>query len=119
MLRAAARRFVVLFVVVAGGTAAISLLIGLAAGSSASRALSLGFYLIGCFLLLSGFFVGNRGPARLKSDSDAIPFFGSRMLRWATPEEQEETIHMSAIFVVLGLTLIILGVVADSRYRLF
>ena len=59
-----------------------------------------------------------RGPARLKSDSDAVPFLGSRMLRWATATEQEETIHMSAIFVVLGVTLIILGVVADSRYRL-
>jgi hypothetical protein len=118
MLKAAARRFLILLVLVAGGTAAISLVLGLAAGSSASRALSLGFYLVGSFLLLSGFFVGNRGPARLKSDSDAVPFLGSRMLRWATATEQEETIHMSAIFVVLGVTLIILGVVADSRYRL-
>jgi hypothetical protein len=119
LLRAAFRRFLVLLVVVALGTAVISLLVGLASGASVSRALSLGFYAVGSFLLISGFFVGNRGPARLRRGSDAIPFFGGRMLRWATPDEREEAINLSAIFVVLGLTLIVLGVAADSRYKLF
>ncbi|TMK79926.1 MAG: hypothetical protein E6G45_01870 [Actinobacteria bacterium] len=119
MLKAAFRRFLVLLAMVAGVTAALSLLIGLASGSSATRAVSLGFYLIGSFLLISGFFVGNRGPARLKRSSDAMPLFGSRMLRWATPAEQEETINMSAVFVAIGLTLIVLGVAADPRYKLF
>ena len=41
------------------------------------------------------------------------------MLRWATPAEQEETINMSAVFVAIGLTLIVLGVAADPRYKLF
>lgn len=119
MWRAAIRRFFVLLGIVAAVTAVASLLIGLASGASLTRALSLGWYLIGSFLLISGFFVGNRGPARLKKGSDAVPLFGSRMLRWANREEREEAINLSAIFITLGLTLIILGVIADSRYKLF
>jgi hypothetical protein len=119
LLRAALRRFLVLLVIVSASTAVISLLVGLASGASLNRALSLGFYMVGSFLLISGFFVGNRGPSRLRRGSDAIPFFGGRMLRWATPEEREEAINLSAIFVVLGLALIILGIAADSRYKLF
>ena len=41
MLKAAFRRFLVLLAMVAGVTAALSLLIGLASGSSATRAVSL------------------------------------------------------------------------------
>ena len=73
---------------------------------------------MGCCLLVSGFFVGNRGPVRLKNDS-GHPLFGSRAVRWASPEEREETLNLSAVFVVLGLTLIILGVAADTRHKLF
>ena len=36
--------------------------------------------------------------------------FGSRVMRWATAEEREETINKSAIFVALGFVLILLGV---------
>jgi hypothetical protein len=119
MYLAALRRFAVLLGLAAGVTAFGSLLFGLLAGASVSRALSVGFYVVGSFLLIAGFFVGNRGPARLKHSDDAVPFFGSRILRWATPEEREDAINTSAIFVVLGLALIVLGVVADSRYALF
>ena len=119
MLLAALRRFLVLVAGAAAATALVSLAIGTLSGASASRSLSLGFYLVGAFALIAGFFVGNRGPARLKRSSDAMPLFGSRMLRWATPAEQEETINMSAVFVAIGLTLIVLGVAADPRYKLF
>lgn len=119
LLLAAGRRFLVLLVAIASATAALALVLGLASGGSLSRALSLGWYLVGSFLLISGFFVGNRGPARLKKGSEAFLLFGRRNLRWATPDEREEAINLSAVFVVLGLTLIIFGVVADSRYRLF
>jgi hypothetical protein len=87
---------------------------------------SLGFYLVGSFLLVGGFFVGNRGPVRMKkgADEDAgmpvlgLPLMGRKGLRWATPEEREEAISMSAILVTLGLVLILIGVAADSRVRL-
>jgi hypothetical protein len=117
-LLAGLRRLLVLIVVVAGVTALCALALGLLTGASASRSLSIGFYLVGSFWLVAGFFVGNRGPVRLKSDIGA-PLFGSRFVRWATPEEREETINMSAIYVLLGFVLILFGFAADTRYSVF
>jgi hypothetical protein len=126
MLRAALRRLALLLVGTAVGTAAFSLAVGLLLGASPSRSVSVGLYLVGCFLLVSGFFVGNRGPARLRGDDAEGGAMGgmfglgvgARRLRWATLEEREEAISNSAIFVTLGLALILLGVLADSRVQL-
>ena len=121
MLRAAARRFLGLILLAVAVTVPVSLLLGVLAGASAARAISVGFYLIGCFLLISGFFVGNRGPARLKGEPGGIPFlgvFGNRRVRWATPDEQHEAINMSVLLVVLGFVLILFGIAADTRYDL-
>jgi hypothetical protein len=117
-LVAGLRRLLVLIVVVAGLTALGALALGLLSGASIARSVSIGFYVVGSFWLVAGFFVGNRGPVRLKSDLGA-PLFGSRFVRWATPEEREETINMSAIYVLLGFVLILFGFAADTRYSLF
>ena len=122
MLAAALRRFAVLLVLTTSLTAAASLLLGLAFDASAARSLSLGFYVVGAFLLVAGFFMGNRGPVRLKGQpgAEGVWGFGSgRRVRWATPDEREEAINLSAVFVVLGFALILIGVAADSRYSLF
>ena len=116
MLRAALRRFLILAAGVAGTTFVLSVVIGLALGASFARAVSIGFYLVGCFLLVIAFFVGNRGPVRLKHE--AQPFFGPRFLRWATPDEHTSTISESAIFIVVGLIIILVGLVVDNRYTL-
>jgi hypothetical protein len=118
MIAAALRRLVLLVVGVAGGTALVSLLIGVALGASADRSISLGFYIVGSFWLVTGFFVGNRGPVRTRGEGAPL-LFGTRMMRWATPEEREETINMSAIYVLLGFVLILLGLAADTRHKLF
>jgi hypothetical protein len=118
MWRAALRRFAILITIVTGVTALISLAIGGLAGSSVTRSLSVGFYAIGSFLVVCGFFVGNRGPVRPQREEGTF-FFGPRIMRWATPEEREETINLSAIFVVMGFLLIIFGVLADTRYELY
>ena len=121
MLLAAARRFVILLGVMAVVVVALSLLFGLALGSSVQRAVSLGFYLVGSFLLIAGFFLGNRGPTRLKGDPGAEGPWGlgtRRRVRWATPDEREAAINDSAILVALGLALILVGVAADDRYSL-
>jgi hypothetical protein len=94
------------------------MLLGLAAGTSANRAVSLGFYLVGSFLLVAGFFVGNRGPARLKGESDELPT-GLRRVRWASRDERVETLNESAIFVTIGFVLIVIGLVVDARIQLF
>jgi hypothetical protein len=117
-LVAGLRRLLVLIVVVAGLTAVGALAVGLLSGDSLTRSIAIGFYVVGSFWLVAGFFIGNRGPVRLKSDIGA-PLFGSRFVRWATPEEREETINMSAVYVLLGFVLILFGFAADTRYSLF
>jgi hypothetical protein len=120
---AALRRFTFLIVLASVLTTVGSLLLGLLVGASLDRSVALGFYGLGCFLMVSGFFVGNRGPARVKSESPdssmlPLPGFGGRKLRWATLEEQNETINNSAVFVVLGLILVMIGVAVDTRHSL-
>lgn len=121
---AALRRLALLGIGAIGVTAALSLLFGLLAGGSLNRSLVLGFYLTGCFLLICGFFVGNRGPTRVKSESAGavvVPFVGvtSRTVRWASLSEQNETINNSAVFVCVGLILVGIGIALDSRHSLF
>jgi hypothetical protein len=119
MLVAAARRFLALLALAAGTTTAGALLFALLGGFGLSRAISLGFYLVGCFLVIAGFFMGNRGPVRAKDERPGFLFLPSHRRRWATRDENEAAINDSAIFVTLGFALIILGVAADSRYDLF
>jgi hypothetical protein len=121
MWTAALRRLTGLFVLATAVTVVGALVFGVALGADAWRSLSLGFYLTGSFLLVAGFFVGNRGPVRLRGgdgDTGSFLFFGSRFVRWASPSEREENINLSAIFVVLGFLLILIGVAADNRYDL-
>jgi hypothetical protein len=117
-MKAAARRLGILFASLAGGTAVVSLLLGLALGSGIGRSLSLGWYIVGSTLLISGFFIGNRGPSRPQGEG-WNPFSLQRWTRWATPDEQRETISLSAVLVILGFVIIALGVVADTRQPLF
>lgn len=118
MWLAALRRLAGLFLLALALTIVGALVFGIAAGADTARALSVGFYLTGSFLLVAGFFVGNRGPVRFRRESGAPLFWGSRFVRWASPAEREENINLSAIFVVLGFVLILIGVVADNRYDL-
>ena len=105
-------------------TVAGSALLGALVGASLDRSVSLGLYAVGCFLLVAGFFVGNRGPTRVKSETAGpsvlpLPLFGSRRLRWASFAEQDETINNSAIFIVLGFALVLIGVLIDGRQHVF
>jgi len=118
----ALRRFVTVLVVVAGGTALVSLVLGFLFGAGVSRSVSLGFYGVGSFVLIMGFFVGNRGPARVKGDGGSGGLFGfarNRTIRWASGDEQSESLNLSFVFVAVGVFLIVLGVLTDTRYALF
>ncbi len=122
MLVTALRRFAVLLVAIGSATVVLSILFGLLVGASIARSIALGFYLVGCFLLIGGFFFGNRGPVRPRTSEDTGGVFGrlaTRRLRWATRQEHEETINTSAVFVSLGFVLVVLGVLSDSRHPLF
>ena len=124
MIRSGLRR---LFLLIAGAvtvTAIGSLIVAEIVGASLDRSLTIGFYLTGCFLLLAGFFIGNRGPARVKSEGRSpggmlLPFGGGRNLRWASLGEQNETISVSAVYIALGLVLVAIGIALDSRHSVF
>jgi hypothetical protein len=121
-LLAALRRLVVVVLALAGLTAVLSLLVGALLGASVDRSLTLGFYLVGCFLLVCGFFVGNRGPSRVKSETAApggMFGLGGRQLRWATLGEQNDAINTSAVFITLGVVLVVIGALLDSRHAVF
>jgi hypothetical protein len=126
VLRGAARRFFGILGVAALVVLAVSVPLGLLLGSSLARSISVGFYILGSFLLVAGFFVGNRGPVRLKGDDTDLGapmgMFGiglaGRRLRWASPEENADAMASSAVFIVIGFVLIIVGAIADSRVQL-
>jgi hypothetical protein len=113
----AARRFAVLLGSIAGVCLVVGLLGGVLFRASLDRAVSLAFYCVGCFLLIAGFFIGNRGPARLKGEGTTL--FGERFVRWASPSEREEALNDSAIFVSIGFALILIGAAVDDRHRLY
>jgi hypothetical protein len=120
--RAAFRRLAVLVVLSSGIIVATSVVFGLLAGAPLDHAVAIGFYVVGSFLLVAGFFVGNRGPTRVASETPGagwmpFPMFGNRKMRWATREEQQETINQSAVFITLGAILVLLGIAVDGRHR--
>jgi len=112
------RRFAVILGALAAITVVGSLALALIAGWSADRALSIGFDVVGIFFLLGGFFIGNRGPVRPKGQA-AMLLFGERDVRWATDSEREEAITDSAVFIAVGIAMIMIGIAVDSRYSLF
>jgi hypothetical protein len=107
---------------VGGLTVLLSLMFGALAGAPLQRSIAVGFYLIGCLVLVFGFFVGNRGPLRHDREDEEKPgLFGMipRGVRRATPEERREAVSVSFLFVILGLSLIVLGALSDSAHKLF
>jgi hypothetical protein len=118
VLGAGLRRFAVILAALAALTIVGSLALALIAGWGAGRALAIGFDIVGIFFLLGGFFIGNRGPVRPKGQASAL-LFGERHLRWATESEREEAITDSAVFIAVGLAMIVIGIAVDSRASLF
>jgi hypothetical protein len=123
MLLAALGRLVGLLALAVSVAAAGSLALGALAGVSLTRALSLGFYAVGSLLMLTGFFAGNRGPVRMRSESPGASFplaqFGNRRLGWATRAEQQETMGYSAVFIVIGFLLVLIGLAFDRAERIW
>ena len=101
------------------GTVVVSLALGTLAGASADRSISLGLYLVGSFLLVGGFFIGNRGPLRSIGDQGLLSFWGRKGVRTASARERREETGASAVYIGVGLFLIACGVAIDSRFTLW
>lgn len=116
------RRFVQVAVAVIVATALVSLAFGLLVGDSASRSLSVGFYLAACLSITLGVFFGIRPPVRQEGDAGALGglfgVFGSGPVRFATNDEREDSLASSAVFVVLGFVLVLFGLLCDGRHPL-
>ena len=108
----AARRLVRVLLVAVAGTSIVSLAIGLLGGSSLGRSLSVGFYVAGCGALVVGFALAVRGPVRLGKGER----HGFRVI---PPDERHDAVADSALIVVLGVALLVLGVLTDTRYPIF
>ena len=121
-LLAAGRRFALITLAVAAGVALVSVVIGALLGADPRRSISLGYYCVGSFLLVMGFFAGIRGPVRLRGEpGDEGPWgLGRRKgVRWASAEEHSESTASAGLFIVVGLVIVVLGVVVDDRFRLY
>ena len=118
MIVAAARRFFTLLAAVVGGTAVLSLLLGLLLDASPSRSVAVGLYLVGCAFLLGGFFIGNRGIFRVANEEGMVGLRVPRGVRVASGYEQEESFNMTWLLVVAGIVLLALGAAVDSNARL-
>lgn len=111
VLVGAARRFAKLILGFAGVTVVASLAVGLPSGNSLSRSLSTGFYLVGCVTLVVGFALAARGPVRAGTGE-------ARGFRFITASERDGALADSAIFVAVGVVLLVVGVLSDTRYPL-
>jgi hypothetical protein len=126
-VRGAARRITVLLAFALGVTALVSMLVGLASGSSFTRSISAGFYIVGCFLVVLGFFSGLRGPVRPvgKEDEETRPlsaFFTSGLwggVRTASSDERADALGTAWFFLLLGIVLVLAGVLVDGRVGFF
>ncbi|HXH89546.1 MAG TPA: hypothetical protein VNI55_13190 [Gaiellaceae bacterium] len=118
LLRAAGRRFAVILAIAGAGTSSFFFLGGLLLDVPAARSISLGLYLVGCFLMAAGFFLTNRGPLRVVNEESLVGFRRPRVLRAAPLSEQSESLNTSVIMVVIGLVLVALAAGVDPRVEL-
>jgi hypothetical protein len=120
VLLAGLRRFAVLVLVMAVLAVGGGLVGALLFHAGAQRAISVACYGFGGFLLLSGFFHGVRPPLRVDDEQGVPSMFGVLLtrgkLRHASLDERQDSIASSALFVVLGIVLIVIGALLDPRH---
>jgi hypothetical protein len=103
--------------------AVLSLAAGLLLGSGPRRSISVGLYGVGSLFIVVGVFYGVRPPVRTSGGGGSPGIFGSLaagggIARWADKEDIEESLGLSAVFVTIGLLLVVVGAAIDPRARL-
>ena len=103
--------------------AGFGVVLGLLLHADVRRSIALGLYGVGSLFVVVGVFYGIRPPVRTTGGSGSPGIFGSLAsgggtARWADRDDIEESLGASAVFVAIGLLLIVLGVAIDPRSRL-
>ena len=103
--------------------AVCSVVVGVLFGADLRRSISLGLYGVGSLFVIVGVFYGIRPPVRTTGGGGSPGIFGSLaagggIARWADRDDIEESLGLSAVFVGIGLLLIVIGVAIDPRSRL-
>lgn len=118
MLLGAFRRLAAMTAVSVGGACLLGLAIAAVAGDDLRRGLAIGFYVGGACLTALAFLVGSRPPVRSRGEEGFVGlgrWIGTGV-RWADREEHEQAINLPAVFLTLGIVLILLGVGVDDRH---
>jgi hypothetical protein len=113
VIRRGLKRLAKLITALCVGTTVLSLLVGYAAGTGALRAVSLGFMLVGSFLFTAGAAFGLRGGVRTARRADGT-VAGVRVDRM----QGLEMMNVSAVFVGIGIALVLVGVVLHPHVHL-
>ena len=120
MLLAGFRRLAAIGGVSLAFTVVVSLLLGLAAGSSAARSVSVGLYILGAVLLVGCFIFGVRGPLRgVSSTGETTSVVGARRLRTATPQERSASTRVALALFALGIVVVLIASVVDPNHKAF
>src|SRR5262252_1811275 len=106
---------------------AVALVAGIVGGLlfavSVRRGISVACYGIGALMIVSGFFHGVRGPIRIEDEEGLFSMFGVLLtrgrIRSASMDERHESVSSSALFVLLGCALILVGGLFDPVHRFF
>jgi hypothetical protein len=106
MIRAGARRVLVVLIVLAGGSAALGIVLGLSAGISAARAAALGCYLVGAAAGFVGFILGSRRFFR----RDVLPGDTSSPDPAASARDSRA---LAALLMLSGVALVLIGAAFD------
>lgn len=96
---------------ICAATALGSLLIGLAAGVPAARAVSGGYLVVGSLLFIVGAAAGLRDPSRAR-DRELRTM---RRVVSGGPANWSEAFHLSATLVGIGFALVLLGILIHPR----
>jgi len=120
VLLAGVRRLATIGAALLATTVVLSLLLGLIAGASPARSISVGLYILGIVLLVGCFIFGVRGPLRGVSETgETAPIVGARGFRRATADERTESTRIAILLFLLGIAVVVIGSAIDPTHKTF
>jgi formate-dependent nitrite reductase membrane component NrfD len=103
VLIAGLRRFAISLFLIGGATLGVALLVAHLSSVPRDRAITLAFIVVGAFMVLGALLT-------------ASPMSRPRQMSW---QEREQSRAWARVWVALGLSLVVIGLLFDSRHSLF